>query len=263
MLERFLDDLGSEASRLKLPWSEVNAVVEEARTHLEDSIQARLELDATPEAAEREAIKAFGSARRIAHEASAVRASRLQGRRLVLFTLASFLFFVASIGFDIVGLFAWSLAALPLLLIVCPLTASLVVRRSWPSFALAVAVFWLSTGLFHGLTMGNYNGLPVPRVYLLKDAEVLETNGAALARSSAAGKGTPNERKRMTKGLEECTRFARERRAAAAITDWPLALDTAKIATTIFAIYLTFIYVMGGLIQRRPRWGTRRPWRPL
>ncbi len=60
-LERFLERLGEEAEK-SLSVSETATLVADARAHLEDDIQARLELGATLEGAEREAIRAFGSA---------------------------------------------------------------------------------------------------------------------------------------------------------------------------------------------------------
>jgi hypothetical protein len=59
-LTRFLDQLDGQLKKA-LPKTEAEAIVEEARNHLEDSIQARLELGATAEEAETQALLAFGS----------------------------------------------------------------------------------------------------------------------------------------------------------------------------------------------------------
>lgn len=63
--ERLLTELADEAQR-SLPHVEATALVAEARDHLEDDVQARLELGATPEEAERQAVAAFGEVRAVA-----------------------------------------------------------------------------------------------------------------------------------------------------------------------------------------------------
>ena len=65
--ETFLRQLADEAGK-SLPAADVQALVAEARDHLDDSIQARLELGLTAEEAEWEAIAAFGTARRVGRE---------------------------------------------------------------------------------------------------------------------------------------------------------------------------------------------------
>jgi hypothetical protein len=65
---RFLDRFVVEAGKT-LPPVEVEMLVEEMRMHLEDSIQARLELGATPIEAERQALAVFGAAGSIGEEA--------------------------------------------------------------------------------------------------------------------------------------------------------------------------------------------------
>ena len=65
MLEAFLQRLADEAGK-GLSASESEALVTESRAHLEDSIQARLELGQSFEEAQREAIAAFGSTKALA-----------------------------------------------------------------------------------------------------------------------------------------------------------------------------------------------------
>ena len=65
MIERFLDQLASEAGKTRPP-HEVAELVAEVREHLEDSIQARVELGRLPEDATKEALSSFGDARAVA-----------------------------------------------------------------------------------------------------------------------------------------------------------------------------------------------------
>lgn len=65
--EKFLDGFGQEL-RKSLSDSEVEALVSEARNHLEDSIQARLELGASLAEAEAQALAAFGEAHQVREE---------------------------------------------------------------------------------------------------------------------------------------------------------------------------------------------------
>ena len=86
MLERYLEEFAASAGR-ELSTGETQALVAETRAHLEDSIQARLELGVTPEEAEREALAAFGEARRIGQEVR--RREPLIDRRFLLVALTS------------------------------------------------------------------------------------------------------------------------------------------------------------------------------
>lgn len=88
-LSGYLDRLEQEA-RHALPPDEARALVFEARDHLEHSIQARLELGATPEEAEAEAIAAFGTAQAVGDEAK-WREPRID-RRFLLSCLVVLLF---------------------------------------------------------------------------------------------------------------------------------------------------------------------------
>ena len=67
MLERYLEELAASAGR-ELSAIETQALVAETRAHLEDSIQARLELGLTLEEAEREAVVSFGQASKVGIE---------------------------------------------------------------------------------------------------------------------------------------------------------------------------------------------------
>lgn len=97
MLERFLRRLEDEVDKTLSP-SEVEALIAETREHLNDSIQARLELGYAMDEAEREAVAAFGGARSVAQAVS--RESARPGERARVRLLAS------AYGLFIVGLVA-------------------------------------------------------------------------------------------------------------------------------------------------------------
>lgn len=63
-VNRFLDRFSDEAGK-SLPPIDVEILRDEMRAHLEESIQARLELGASPEEAERQALAEFGSPKQI------------------------------------------------------------------------------------------------------------------------------------------------------------------------------------------------------
>ena len=78
--ERFLDDLAAKMAK-SLPPDEAAGLVAEARQHLEDSFQARVELGSSREEAEREALRAFGDARTVTSASTrGVEASRYAAR---------------------------------------------------------------------------------------------------------------------------------------------------------------------------------------
>lgn len=74
---RFLDRLAQEAGK-SLPPQEVESLVAEAREHLEDAIQARLELRMSFQEAEAEAIAAFGLSRQVVEASLPRSAPRLR-----------------------------------------------------------------------------------------------------------------------------------------------------------------------------------------
>jgi len=67
VLDAYLQELERSARR-ELSESEAGALVAEAREHLAESIQSRLELGMSPEEAEREAVAVFGTAHAIGQE---------------------------------------------------------------------------------------------------------------------------------------------------------------------------------------------------
>ena len=93
MLETFLSQLAEEAKK-GLDAESAASLVEETRGHLEESIEARLELGAEPERAEREAIQAFGEARRMTREVIAEAARPRESQRGKVLAVAYALFIV-------------------------------------------------------------------------------------------------------------------------------------------------------------------------
>ena len=97
MLEAYLRDLEAESGR-RLSENEVVALVAEVREHLEESIQARLELGMSPEDAERESIAAFGAAPRVAEDVVQVSAAPRATAKVRLLAAAYALFIVALVA---------------------------------------------------------------------------------------------------------------------------------------------------------------------
>lgn len=93
MLEAFLHRLAEEAGK-ELDAETAAALVAETRGHLEESIQARLELGIEPERAEREAIQAFGEAQRTARGVAAEAARPRESKRGKVLAAAYALFIV-------------------------------------------------------------------------------------------------------------------------------------------------------------------------
>ena len=116
MLERYLEELAASAGR-ELSAFETRALVAETRAHLEDSIQARLELGLTLEQAEREAVAAFGSPRRIVRAVvvpDLARSVRLRLRWLVLFYVALAAYSVTVLMNRDIGLASFAMISVPL-----------------------------------------------------------------------------------------------------------------------------------------------------
>ena len=112
MLNRYLEELAASAGR-ELSSVETQALVAETHAHLEDSIQARLELGLTPEEAEREAIAAFGARREIIAGLEGVRQVRFVRKRLWSVAGVTFVLLASTVLFSVTD-WVW-LAVLPFL----------------------------------------------------------------------------------------------------------------------------------------------------
>lgn len=92
---RFLDRFAAEAGK-SLPPIDVEILREEMRAHLEESIQARLELGASEEEAERQALAEFGSAKQIGTESR--RQESTVDRGFLAISLAVLVFWIDAIS---------------------------------------------------------------------------------------------------------------------------------------------------------------------
>lgn len=97
MLEAYLRELEGELSR-RLPQEDVRARLTEAEAHLREGVEGRLELGLDPDAAERDAVSAYGAAQTVA---KAVQREALAPRdvvRLRLLGVAYALFIAGLVG---------------------------------------------------------------------------------------------------------------------------------------------------------------------
>lgn len=85
MLEAYLDRLAKEAVKGR-SMREAEALLSEVREHLNDSIQARLELGSSLEEAERDAVAAFGAPQRVARSVSEAPPNGVKARMVCLTT---------------------------------------------------------------------------------------------------------------------------------------------------------------------------------
>ena len=141
MLEGFLERLARETGR-SLPASEADALVAEARDHLEASIQARLELGDEPEAAERNAIAAFGKPKDVVGRMAAINRARFHPFFLGCTTASALGAAFAVLASPTLGSRFVTVAWLVFSVMFGGFVKSSEARRPWTSVLVAVAVFW-------------------------------------------------------------------------------------------------------------------------
>ena len=141
-VDAVLQTLAQEAGKT-LSVHEVEGLVAEAREHLEESIQARVELGATAEEAEREAILAFGAAERVGREAAP--RGPLVDRRFALWALCAVAYWLIFAPRSWPDWVAFPLLLLGLALHVGFWLALARARRpQWVAFAAIFGTLWLA-----------------------------------------------------------------------------------------------------------------------
>lgn len=144
-LLRYLEELNVEL-RKSLPTIEASDLVQEAKAHLEDSIQARLELGATREEAERAALAAFGEAHRVGEEVRKREPKFDRGFTVTFLAMAAFAFWAVNQGQMGKIWFAW-LALYAALHIAFVVKSLRVQRPQLLIFAVVLLPLWLGNAI--------------------------------------------------------------------------------------------------------------------